>query len=193
MSGAEILPVDIWSRILDLSDVFSTVFVAILVAIIATRRETNKQLVQRHFDFRDGREKIYVDMIAKMNNAIGLYFGCEHSIHHGEEFDLDTVSDAALDFETSTLRAQIQVPEFVAHACLNLNGRIQILVGELGQRDAIGMHQMEFEAVKRNMLKVMKVDIRLIEKTSNRISYTKLVANENRRYFKELNMAEPSS
>ncbi len=192
MSASVNSSLDIWSRIVDLSDSLVTVFVAIIVAIIATRRETNKQLAQRHFDFRDERADIYAELIAKMNKAIGLYLGCESATHYLTKQETGAADIAALDFETATLRAQIQVPEYVAHACLSINGRIQTLIAQLGAPNGIGMQEMEFDSAKNNMLKVMKIDIRLIEKTSNRTAYSKLVDSENTRYFSEMNIPEPS-
>jgi hypothetical protein len=171
---------------------FLTLLIALLVAFIATRRETKKQLAQRHFDFRDERAEIYASIIDALNKAMGAYFRFQDAKLE-ERPSVKTEADKyALELETSVQAAQIRVPEFVAHACLNANGRMQVLISQLGRKNAVRFDDSEFDQAKGNMLKVMKQDIRLIESTTSRTSYAKLSDHEGDRYFLETGFPAPS-
>ena len=192
MSLIEAVPEVVWTRIIDLTNSLVTVAVAVLVALIATKRETRKQLAQRHFEFRDQRANIYADIIEKSNTVIFLYLEHLDPRRSSSEENIKVTNRAAMDLETAAYKGQIHVPEFVAHACLNFNGRMQHLVHSLESHDRPSMEELEFEQSKRNMLKVMKVDIRLIEKTSDRTQYMRLAEKEGSRYFSESGLEEPT-
>ncbi|WP_439103397.1 hypothetical protein [Celeribacter marinus] len=164
----------------------TAVVVAFLAASLATKKDTRIKRLDRQFSFRDRREREYSEFILSMNNALQIYF---ENLELGTEsvsFEaFRAIEGTAQELDTASMRLRIAVPDFVAHAVLNLNGHIQNAL--LSLRPDVPSYSLknEFEIAKQNMLRSFEVDLDLIEDSRDRGEYRNKVLRENKRYKRQ--------
>ena len=181
-----------WDRVSDDFGHFSIVLIAVLVAWIALRKDTDLQQSERHFEFRDERAQFYSTFIDMMNAAFIRSWDWAKTNDSSDLVGKKAAQNAAMELDSQSYKIQIRAPNFVAHACGNMNGHVQtvsLLLLEFAS-EAKPLDE-EYEKAKRNMLKAMRRDIDLIEKTRNRRAYSKLIKAEYTRYFAAANIEEP--
>ena len=145
-----------WDRLDDLIGATTTVVVAGLVAWLALRKDSSLQKSERHFQFRDERAEFYSEFIEKMNSAFALYWDCIETDENPDHPARKEAQKTALAVDTQAYKIQIRAPNFVSHACRNMNGHTQHLITMLLLKGEVGaVPSSEYEKAKDNMLRAM--------------------------------------
>ena len=160
-----------WSRLLSFITAISTVAVAVLVAWLTSRRENRLRELNRHFQFRDDRSKLYADFVLEMNKSLATLFKSKRSTASLE----DVLSELATEghiLDSQAIGIKLQCPNFVSSAVQRVNGWVQFSLASQRYVAGVEASSAELESAKEQMITEMRRDLTIIDSTKNRKEYT---------------------
>jgi hypothetical protein len=149
--------------------------VAVLVAILATRREIQKAQIARLHEFADRRAQEYSEFLLAMNAAIGSYWLAQEASSETLRKKGSLANSCALKLDTKTYQIQLSAPDSVIQAAKQVNGAVQMSILDIGRSGVTSSHSYleAFEAAKILLIKQMRSDLLLIEEAKSRRAYEK--------------------